>query len=29
MVKYLKKVPLDVSINWPSLHQDAEDNALP
>ena len=23
MVKYLQKVPLDVSINWRYLHQDA------
>ena len=23
MVKYLQKVPLDVSINWCYLHQDA------
>ena len=24
LVKYLQKVPLDVSINWCYLHQDAE-----
>ena len=24
MAKYLQKVPLDVSINWLYLHQDAE-----
>ena len=28
MVKYLEKVPLDISINWHYLHQDAGNTYL-